>query len=242
MLISFSPDVICNRMLFAPVISFELSNGEFSASSIAHIARFSPSAVPDPIIATPELYITVSTSAKSTLTYPWTVMISAIPFAAIVNILSAFENASESFRSPWISLSFSLLITRSESTRSFSSLIPSMAWLILCCPSNRKGIVTIATVRIPASLVASAITGAAPVPVPPPIPAVKKTILVLLEMASIMSSRFSTAACLPISGLLPAPLPSVIASPICIFNGTGLLFRAWASVLQTTKFTSFIPC
>ena len=71
-----------------------------------------------------------------------------------------------------------------------------------------------ATVRIPASRVAFAITGAAPVPVPPPIPAVRKTIFVLLEIAFIISSMFSRAACLPISGIFPAPLPSVRDSPI----------------------------
>ena len=45
-------------------------------------------------------------------------------------------------------------------------------------PSVLKGIVTMATVRMPNSRAALAITGAAPVPVPPPIPAVMNTILV----------------------------------------------------------------
>ena len=38
-------------------------------------------------------------------------------------------------------------------------------------PSNWNGLVTTPTVKIPCSLAALAITGAAPVPVPPPIPA-----------------------------------------------------------------------
>ena len=47
---------------------------------------------------------------------------------------------------------------------------------ILCEPSNKTGFVTISTVRIPASIAILAITGAEPVPVSPPIPAVIKII------------------------------------------------------------------
>ena len=61
------PEEIFIRILFAPVISFEFSNGDASAFSIAFIALFSPAALPIPIIETPEFFITVSTSAKSTL-------------------------------------------------------------------------------------------------------------------------------------------------------------------------------
>ena len=42
-------------------------------------------------------------------------------------------------------------------------------------PSNLKGLVTTATVRAPSSLARLAMTGAAPVPVPPPRPVVTKT-------------------------------------------------------------------
>jgi len=98
-----------------------------------------------------------------------------------------------------------------------------------------------ATVSIPISFAVLAITGAAPVPVPPPIPAVIKTMLVLLDNTSLILSMLSMAACLPISDLLPAPLPSVSTSPSCNFTATGLLCKAWASVLHTTKFTSWIP-
>ena len=54
--------------------------------------------------------------------------------------------------------------------------IPSSARRIRRLPSNVNGFVTIATVSMPASRAARAITGAAPVPVPPPIPAVTKHI------------------------------------------------------------------
>ena len=52
---------------------------------------------------------------------------------------------------------------------------PRKALDILFGASKLKGKVTIATVRIPKSLHTFATTGAAPVPVPPPIPAVTKT-------------------------------------------------------------------
>ena len=93
-------------------------------------------------------------------------------------------------------------------------------------PSKRKGIVTMATVSKPSSLAAFAIIGAAPVPVPPPIPAVIKTILVLPSSTSATSLRLSIAAWRPISGLFPAPRPSVNDSPNCIFTETGLFANA----------------
>ena len=73
--------------------------------------------------------------------------------------------------------------------------------------------VTIPTVRISISLASFEITGAAPVPVPPPIPAVIKTILVLVSNIFLKSSKLSTAACSPTSGLAPAPKPSVRLIP-----------------------------
>ena len=69
------------------------------------------------------------------------------------------------------------------------------------------------TVKIPKSLATCAITGAAPVPVPPPIPAVTNTILVFFESNSRISSIFSFAAAIPTSGSIPAPLPSVNCAP-----------------------------
>ena len=73
--------------------------------------------------------------------------------------------------------------------------------------------VTIPTVRMPSSLAARAITGAAPVPVPPPIPAVIKTILVVCSKVALISSMLSIAACSPTSGFAPAPKPSVNETP-----------------------------
>ena len=59
----------------------------------------------------------------------------------------------------------------------------------------------------------SATIGAAPDPVPPPIPAVTKTKSAPLTAVAI-SERLSSAACLPISGIPPAPRPRVTAFPI----------------------------
>ena len=59
----------------------------------------------------------------------------------------------------------------------------------------------------------SATIGAAPEPVPPPIPAVTKTKSAPFTAVAI-SERLSSAACLPISGIPPAPSPRVTAFPI----------------------------
>ena len=76
-------------------------------------------------------------------------------------------------------------------------------------PSKSNGRVTTPTVSAPISLLAiSAMTGAAPVPVPPPSPAVTNTMSAPLS-ASLISSRDSAAAPKPTSGLAPAPRPLV---------------------------------
>ena len=71
------------------------------------------------------------------------------------------------------------------STLSFILVIPSSAILRRSNPSKTKGFVTTATVKIPKSLAISATTGKAPVPVPPPNPAVKKTISAPLNTSAI---------------------------------------------------------
>ena len=57
-----------------------------------------------------------------------------------------------------------------------------------------------------------AITGKAPVPVPPPRPAVINNILVFLNSSEIISI-LSSAASLPIVGSAPAPKPFVFSRP-----------------------------
>ena len=76
-----------------------------------------------------------------------------------------------------------------------------------------NGFVTTPIVKIPISFAKPATIGAAPVPVPPPIPHVTNTISAPLKTSDI-SVLLSSADCAPISGFAPAPNPLVIFSPI----------------------------
>jgi len=66
-------------------------------------------------------------------------------------------------------------MTISVSTFSLSRAIPSRAAFMRLGPSHSNGFVTMATVRMPSFRAMAATTGAPPVPVPPPMPAVIKT-------------------------------------------------------------------
>ena len=72
-----------------------------------------------------------------------------------------------------------------------------MLWRL---PSNANGLVTTATVRMPSSCAISATTGAAPVPVPPPMPAVRNS-MSAPSISSAMRSRSSIAAWRPTLGI-----------------------------------------
>ncbi len=159
-------------------------------------------------------------------------------FAATLRVSSALPKASTRGSSGYIWRRRSLFITSNASTCFAISSTPSRAWLIFLKPSKRNGIVTMPTVRIPMSLLTWAITGAAPVPVPPPIPAVMNAILVPSFSMFFILSIVSIAAWRARSGLLPAPSPSV---PSCKCAGTGESLSACASVLQSTKDTSCMP-
>ena len=98
------------------------------------------------------------------------------------------------------------------STFFFTSSRPCNAKFILFVPSKLNGVDTIATVTIPNFLAILAITGKAPVPVPPPKPAVKNNIFVFLSSSEI-KSILSSAASLPIDGSAPAPKPLVFSNP-----------------------------
>mmetsp|Transcript_25255 Transcript_25255/g.45736 ORF Transcript_25255/g.45736 Transcript_25255/m.45736 type:complete len:263 (+) Transcript_25255:819-1607(+) len=116
--------------------------------------------------------------------------------------------------------------------------IASVAWRIRLRPSKPKGLVTMATVSAPDSLAISLTTGAAPDPVPPPMPAVTKHKSVPATMA-IISSRLSSAANRPTSGSPPAPRPRVTAAPILSTCAPLALDRpsACASVLMAQNST-----
>ncbi len=87
--------------------------------------------------------------------------------------------------------------------------MPSAACCERVVPSNPNGRVTTPTVSALISFFAiSAMTGAAPEPVPPPSPAVTNTMSAPFS-ASLISSRLSLAAPRPVSGFAPAPSPRV---------------------------------
>src|SRR5947207_1927564 len=127
----------------------------------------------------------------------------------------------------------------SESTIFPSSSIPACAtfWRL---PSNLNGRVTTATERIPLSLATWATTGAAPVPVPPPMPAVMNS-MSAPSIVSAMRSRSSIAASRPISGRAPAPRPRVSVAPNCSCVRAVERFKACASVLAQMKSTPVNP-
>ena len=114
--------------------------------------------------------------------------------------------------------------------------MPVSAMRMRLSPSKAKGLVTTPTVRMPSSRTARAMTGAAPVPVPPPMPAVMKT---MCEPASCsrISSSDSSAPARPTSGCAPAPRPSVSCAPIWMRRWALDCASACASVLATTKST-----
>src|SRR3712207_1137711 len=124
-----------------------------------------------------------------------------------------------------------------ESTFSLRRLMPSSAYVERLRPSKAKGRVTTPTVSAPESLAILATTGAAPVPVPPPLPAVTKT-MSAPRIASSISALFSSAASIPIFGSAPAPSPRVIFSPMWIFWSASHIWRAWASVFRSEEHTS----
>src|SRR5271169_6098545 len=93
---------------------------------------------------------------------------------------------------------------------------------------------------MPRSRAVLAITGAAPVPVPPPMPAVTKHIWTP-ERWSRISSITSSAAARPTSGCEPAPSPSVTCTPIWMMRSAFDMVSACASVFATTKSTPWRP-
>ena len=124
----------------------------------------------------------------------------------------------------------SLGITMRVSTFSRRAWMPFSAWVARRLPSKEKGRVTTPMVKTPSERAMSATTGAAPVPVPPPSPAVMKTMSVSFRASSI-SARWSSAACRPTSGSEPAPSPRVKERPMSILRSASDSKSAWASVL-----------
>ena len=173
---------------------------------------------------------------------PGTVMRSVMPCVPWHRTSSAMRNASrkEVFFSDRSSRR-SFGITMSASTASDSVWMPCWALFARGRPSNVNGFVTTPTVRAPMSFFAmSATTGAAPVPVPPPSPAVMNTMSAPAS-ACLMSSWESSAASAPTSGFAPAPRPLVMSPPMWTLMSASEMASACASVLTATNSTPRIP-
>ena len=158
------------------------------AISAAATARSSPREEPVPISAEPAPDITDFTSAKSRLISPGVVMRSVIPCTPESRTWSAALNASSTLtcRSEIDSRrSFGMTISVSTSLRSFS--MPASACTTRRLPSKPNGLVTTPMVSAPSDRATLATTGAPPVPVPPPSPAVTNTMSAPLRTSSISS-------------------------------------------------------
>ena len=212
-------------------------SGEDTACCTASIALSSPLASPIPMWAIPLSVMTVCTSAKSRLISAGRLIRSVIPCTACWRTSSALRSASGIVvLLSTISSNLSFGMTIKVSTAFFRFSIPASALFIRVFASKRKGLVTTPTVRIPISFAAPAITGAAPVPVPPPIPQVTNT-MSAPSMIFLTSSMLSSAAFCPTSGCAPAPRPFVIFSPIWSTVGALHSVRACLSVLTPTNST-----
>ena len=165
------------------------SSGLDTASSAARTARSSPFAVPIPMSAEPAPFITDLTSAKSRLIRPGVVIRSVMPCTPARKTSSAVAKASTTETDLFTSSSnrwFGTTISVSTSPRSVS--IPTSACCARRLPSKPNGRVTTPTVSASSCFAIRATIGAAPVPVPPPSPAVTKIMSAPRSAASISSA------------------------------------------------------
>src|SRR2546429_198623 len=102
--------------------------------------------------------------------------------------------------------------------------------------SKGKGWVPTPIGRAPLLRAISATTGAAPEPVPPPMPAVRKTISAPLSNSE-SSCWLSSAASRPMVGFPPAPRPRVSFLPMFILVWASEWARACRSVLMAMNST-----
>ena len=229
--VSELPPVMLIRQPLAPSTEASSSRGDDMAPCAASRARLSPDATPVPITAMPWPHMIARTSPKSAFTSPGIVIRSLMPCTDCRRTSSAVTKASASDvpRSTKLSSrSFGIAITVSTALCSSSS--PRSASIIRRRPSNAKGFVTTATVRAPTSADREPMMGTAPVPVPPPRPAARKTMSAPFSMSRILSVS-SSAELRPTSGSAPAPRPRVILRPSCSFVGASQRRKACKSVL-----------
>mmetsp|Transcript_17301 Transcript_17301/g.65950 ORF Transcript_17301/g.65950 Transcript_17301/m.65950 type:complete len:215 (+) Transcript_17301:592-1236(+) len=188
--------------------------GDAIADTAASAARVLPLPLPMPMSAVPAFCMMLRTSAKSTLMMPGRTMMSLMPTTPWRRMSSATTKAcSRGVLDGMICSSLSLDTTMSVSTAFSSSEMALRACCMRLRPSKPNGLVTTPTVRAPCSRATSATMGAAPEPVPPPIPAVTNTRSQSFT-ASAISARDSVAADRPTSGWPPAPSPRVVVAPM----------------------------
>ena len=231
------PPVMLMSTPAAPRIEMLSSSGEVIASRAALTARFSPRPTPVPISAAPHDAMMVRTSAKSTLTSPLTRIRSLIPWVACSSTSSAFFSAAlNEVPFPTTASRWSFGTTIIVSTERLSSDSPCSAWRRRFLPSNANGRVTTAMASAPSSRAISPMTGAAPVPVPPPMPAAMNT-RSAPSSALRTSSASSAIAWRPIPGRAPAPSPCVSRLPSWMTWGALERLRACASVFAEMNST-----
>ena len=235
----FGPPVIFTKAPEASEISTS-KRGFWIAFSTDSTARCSESDSPIPIKETPPFDITALTSAKSKFTKPEVVTSSVVPLTAFVKISSEILNAVCKGKSGANSKSLSFGITIKVSTIDSILSNPFIALSILFFPSIVKGKVTTPIVNAPCFFAIFAISGAAPVPVPPPIPQVIK-IMSLPAIFFFISDSDSFAASCPILGLLPEPKPWVNSLPIKIFWSAFAYNKSCASVFIAINSPPLIP-
>src|SRR5918993_256650 len=197
----------------------------FSMIPVAPSMLASSSGLEIAVFAASVPLVSLLDSAKPKFMRPGTVIRSVIPWTPFLRMSSAILNASimlVRFSATCKSLSLGMMMR--ESTFSLRRLMPSSAYVERLRPSKAKGRVTTPTVSAPESLAILATTGAAPVPVPPPFPAVTKT-MSAPRIASSISALLSSAASIPSFGSAPAPRPRVSFSPMWIFISASVIWR-----------------
>mmetsp|Transcript_1644 Transcript_1644/g.5495 ORF Transcript_1644/g.5495 Transcript_1644/m.5495 type:complete len:284 (-) Transcript_1644:233-1084(-) len=218
-------------------MNWESRSGQDVAKPAASAARSLPLDWPMPMSAVPASLMMERTSAKSTLMRPGLMMISEMPTTPWRRMSSATRNApSIVVPSGTIWSRRSLEMTMSVSTASWRFRVATWACWARFRPSKPKGFVTTPTVSAPSSLATDATMGAAPDPVPPPMPAVTKT-MSAPDSAAAISARDSSAAASPCDGLPPAPKPRVVSRPMFIVFPARLRESACASVFMAQKST-----
>src|SRR3989338_2504627 len=125
-------------------------------------------------------------------------------------------------------------------SHSFTSCLRPQSAFFSRALSREKGYVTIATTIAPSSFAMRATTGAAPVPVPPPIPAHRNTSWLSPSVCLSISLLASAHFC-PTSGKPPAPSPFVMEAPSSTLLFACKFLKCSWSVLIATVVTPFTP-